>query len=85
MDKAMLEKIHDHCFDNKNELLKVSKCGCCYCLKIFDPKDITEWFKDINGEETAFCPYCHIDSVIAESDEYNLTEELLKEMYDYWM
>ena len=85
MNEVMLKKIHKHCFCNKNELLKVNKCGCFYCLKIFNPNEIDEWIKDEKGEETAFCPYCHIDSVIAESDEYELNEELLKEMYNYWM
>ncbi len=85
MSSNDLEKIHKHSFCNKEELLKVNKCGCFYCLKIFDPKEINEWLEEDNEGETAFCPYCGIDSVIAESNEYELNEELLKEMYDYWM
>jgi len=84
MSKEDLEKIHKHSSCNREELSKVNKCGCFFCLKIFDPKEITQWLKDDNGD-TAMCPYCMIDSVIAESDEYELNEKLLQEMYDYWM
>lgn len=33
---------HRYCMNNKNDLLKDKKCGCFYCLKIFDPKEIEE-------------------------------------------
>lgn len=83
-----IEKLHDihtNSIYNKEDLQNVNKCGCFYCLKIYDPKEIKEWLSENNGKETALCPYCYIDSVIPESDEYELSEQLLKEMYDYWM
>ena len=69
-------KIHSHSIYNK--------CDCFYCLKIFNPTEIKEWLIEDNGKETALCPYCEIDSVIAECNDYKITKELLKEMYDYW-
>lgn len=85
IDTKILERVHKHSFCNKEELLKAKKCGCFYCERIYETKKIVEWLKEDNGDYTAFCPYCHIDSVIAESDKYELNEELLKDMYDYWM
>lgn len=55
MDKNVLNEIHIHCSNNKQELLKVNKGGCFYCLKIFSPAEIKEWIKDKDGY-TAICP-----------------------------
>ena len=78
---------HRYSSDNKPALLKDSRCGCFYCLKIFDPKEIKEYLDDDNELDqygTAECPYCGIDSVIPESSGYPITEEFLKRMYRCW-
>lgn len=64
-----LLKLHDRCRNNKEELNKSSKCGCFYCKKIYDPKEISEWTD--NGQ-TAICPYCSIDSVISNPSKEDL-------------
>lgn len=73
---------HQYSINHKEALQKDKKCGCFYCLKIFDPKEIEDWIPDISG--TACCPYCHIDSVIGESSGYPITEEFLAAMKKYW-
>ena len=73
---------HDFCTNNKPMLIKDKKCGCFFCLSIFEPSEIHEWIKDTDG--TALCPYCGIDSVIGESSGYPLTKEFLSEMKQYW-
>ena len=73
---------HEYCTNNKELLQTDSKCGCFYCLKIFDPREIKEWINDRHG--TALCPYCGIDSVIGEHSGYPITHEFLKKMYEYW-
>lgn len=78
---------HVYSSNNKLALLKDSRCGCFYCLKIFDPKEIEEYLEDDNELDkygTAECPYCGIDSIIPESSGYPITEEFLKRMYRYW-
>ncbi len=65
---------------NMKALRKDSRCGCYFCQSIFSPKEIEEW---IDGEDTAICPYCWVDSVIGESSGYPITEDFLKEMGDY--
>ena len=74
---------HALCSNNKAMLLKDKKCGCFYCLSIFEPSEINEWIKD-TADDTALCPYCGIDSVIGESSGYPLTTEFLSEMKQYW-
>lgn len=75
--------IHRYCTNNREALSKVKKCGCFYCCTIFNPAEIEEW---VEQDNSAVCPHCGVDSVIPESDtgEYELTEDLLKEMYKVW-
>ena len=75
-------------FENKNELLTANKCGCYYCLKIFDPKEIHNYtYEDRKTKEskTALCPYCNTDTVIPENDICTITTELLQEIKNYWL
>ena len=73
---------HAFCTNNKDDLQHDSICGCFYCLRIFSPREITEWIEDTRG--TALCPFCGIDSVIGESAGYPITKEFLEEMQQHW-
>jgi len=73
---------HKYSSNHKTQLLKDKKCGCFYCLSIFNPQEIVEWVPDTHG--TAICPHCGIDSVIGEGSNYPITVEFLKKMKDYW-
>ncbi len=88
MEKWKLEKYADkayvHSINNEKELKYSNKCGCFYCLRIYNPNEIKEWIEEKSGAKTALCPYCGIDSIIAESDDYELCRELLKYMYNIW-
>lgn len=75
-------KAHKKSINNKQELKNSKKCGCFNCLNIFNPNEINNWIADTDG--TAICPYCNIDSVIAENDELKITKEFLNEMHRYW-
>lgn len=81
MDQRIISA-HRFCAKNKPMLLKDKKCGCFYCLSIFNPSEILEWSPDTEG--TALCPRCGIDSVIGESSGYPITKEFLAEMNEYW-
>jgi len=79
---------HKFSINNREKLQKDKKCGCFYCLKIFSPKEITEYLQydhiPIDKDGTALCPYCGIDSVLSRSAGFPLTEEFLKRMYRKW-
>ena len=79
---ARIISAHSFSMNNEPMLMSDKKCGCFYCLRVFDPSEITEWIEDESG--TALCPYCGIDSVIGESSGYPLTREFLAEMQQYW-
>ena len=80
----MIDYIEAHRFSSTNrELLRNDKtCGCFYCLKRFDPKEIVDWIGDASG--TAICPYCGVDSIIGEHSGYPITEDFLRRMRQYW-
>lgn len=73
---------HSFSINNKGMLSRDKRCGCFYCLRVFDPSEIVEWVEDESG--TALCPYCGIDAVIGESSGYPLTREFLEEMNRHW-
>lgn len=76
-----LENAHLHSGHHRDEVMLSEKCGCFYCLKIFKPSEIKEWTE---GQKTALCPHCGIDSVIGSSSLFPITEDFLKEMHLLW-
>ena len=81
-NNSELKKAHQYCTKNKEQLIESNICGCFYCCKIYSPKEIKEYLNE--GDGTALCPYCGIDSVIAENSRFKITKEFLKKMHDYW-
>jgi len=76
------KKAHQHSTNNKKELNKSSICGCFYCCEIYTPSEIKDYLNE--GEGTALCPYCGVDSVIADTSEYKITKDFLMKMHNYW-
>ena len=72
---------HGHSSDNKNEISKSNRCSCFYCLESFPSDEVRQW---VNGENTAICPNCGIDSVIGDASGLSLNKEFLISMKKYW-
>ncbi len=72
---------HKHSFNNRAEVEQSEICGCFYCLETFPSKEVIEW---VNGDNTAICPKCGIDSVLGDEANFDLTPEFLKSMHKYW-
>lgn len=74
-----LQEAHSRSFKNKPGLMLSKNCGCFYCLKIYDTKQIINWTDE---EETALCFYCGVDTVIGDSTGFPVEDpDFLKEMY----
>lgn len=88
MIEDILLKAHRFSSGNKPALEKDELCGCFYCLKVFSPKEITEYLQyddiPIDKDGTALCPYCGIDSVLPQSAGFPLTEDFLRQMNRKW-
>ena len=72
---------HELCTCHRDALTYADKCGCFHCKRIYDPRKITEW---VDHGKTALCPYCGIDAVIPDTEDYPLTTAFLKKMYQKW-
>ena len=80
----ILQSAHNHCFQNRDEILKSEACACFYCLSILKPEEIQAWVNDHNGK-TALCPNCGIDSLIGSHSGFPIEDiEFLKAMNDYF-
>ena len=60
-------------------------CGCYSCGEIFTPENITDWhlYEDDEKGGYAYCPRCGEDTVIMDSQGYEITEEFLEDLDDY--
>ena len=90
--EPILVLAHKHCSGNRVAISQSSLCACFYCLKTFPGEAIQTWWDQpqdaVNGEEalgmTAVCPFCGIDSVLGDQCGYELSEEFLKKMEQFW-
>lgn len=84
MDYKTYDKAREFARYNRRALRRDSLCGCYFCLRIYNPKEIVEWCAEkCRGRGvTAVCPHCGVDAVISESVGYPLTEEFLRGMHE---
>ena len=70
MNEAEARQTAAGSFRNRARVMQTSECGCFYCLATFPSTDVRDWCDD---GETALCPRCGIDSVLAGvTDEMTL-------------
>lgn len=67
---------------NRAQVEASSEVGCYKCLEIFDPKEIKFW---TDQEQTAVCPYCQCDTILAPAPDFEVTKEALSEIHNYWL
>ena len=48
-NNSELEKAHQYCTNNKEQLIESNICGCFYCCKIYSPKEIKEYLNSELG------------------------------------
>lgn len=80
MSSHSLESVYKHSKNNKQEIEKSDTCGCFYCRELFIPKEIEDWVKDDKGD-TALCPYCKIDAIIANASGFDVNKKLLEDLH----
>ncbi len=66
---------------NREALVQSAKAGCYYCLAIYAASEVVRF---LPSEDTALCPYCGIDSVLADQSPYELNAVTLEELHEYW-
>jgi len=74
-----LKALHKLCFRNEHMVRNASRAGCFCCLEVFPTSAIDEWQPDQHSQ-TACCPHCSVDSVLADDEIVKLSHDLLKQM-----
>ena len=73
---------------HRQQIENSAACGCFYCLRIFSPQDITQWWEESKNSDlesaTAVCPHCGIDAVIGSASGYPITQAFLEKMKGHW-
>jgi hypothetical protein len=84
LDQDIL-RAHPHSIDHRAAILASDRCGCFFCLAVFEPSAIEEWIDFVNGVcVTALCPKCGIDSVIGTASGYPVERAFLARMRAHW-
>ena len=65
---------------NKEELKNHKNCSCYFCLKVFKTTEVKEFTEELDGSETAICPFCGIDSLVPGE----VSKEILKSAQKFW-
>ena len=73
---------YQHTSRHRKEIEASEVCGCFYCLATFEPAAIEHWLNE--GDGTAICPECGIDSVIGARSGFPISREFLERMHQHW-
>jgi hypothetical protein len=63
MTESEAETIARLSFHNRARVAAAAECGCFHCQAVFPGSDVREWVDD---GQTALCPHCSIDAVLAD-------------------
>ncbi len=83
MDSPYSFKLSELAFNNRHLLGQSDLCGCFYCLSLFSYQDITKWKND-TYDQTAICPFCGMETVIPSNNNYKLTVNFLRKLYNFY-
>lgn len=82
MNQNDIKNAPQYAWKNRKAVEESPACGCYQCLAVFSSEDIEEWTDYGN---TAMCPKCGCDCVIAQSHAIPLDTQHLKQIHDYWL
>lgn len=70
MNSTDVELAHNRSINHREEILASDKCGCFFCLKIYEPSNIHAWTDSDQNDvgQTALCPRCGIRQQVGISD-----------------
>lgn len=89
MKETELRELHSKSTMNRHAIESSDQVGCFCCERIWDPLDfpIKNWIDehaDKNGNATALCPFCGIDSIVAKLSVGKVTVYMLDQLERYW-
>jgi hypothetical protein len=79
LSQSELKALHQFSFQNELLLRNAKQAGCFCCLEVFPTSAIEDWIQD-QFCQTAYCPHCGVDSVLADDENIKLSHDLLKQL-----
>ena len=96
MKETELRELHNKSTMNRHAIESSDQIGCFCCERIWDPLEfpIKNWIDDHpttrqpsageDGNATALCPFCGIDSIVAKLSVGKVTVYMLDQLERYW-
>jgi hypothetical protein len=81
MTSTELNNAPKYAMKNRQALEESATCGCYQCLSVMSTQDITDW---TDWGNTALCPKCGCDCLIAQSFGIALDKKNLGELNQHW-
>ena len=66
---------------HRSELEASGHCACFFCFKKFATTEIKAW---VDGNETALCPHCGLDSVLGSGTDHRIDDTFLRKMHQHY-
>ena len=79
IDSQLYIAAHKHASRHRVELEASDRCACFFCFRKFVVADIKKW---VDGEQTALCPHCGLDSVLGASG-CRIDDPFLRKMHQH--
>lgn len=81
VESALCVAAHKHSSHHRAEIEASARCGCFFCFRTFRCADIKAW---TDGNQTALCPACGVDSVIGSASKHRLDDTFLRRMHTHF-
>lgn len=70
-----------HSSRHRAEIEASGRCACFFCFRSFASKEIKAW---IDGNQTALCPRCGVDSVLGSASQHRIDDVFLRGMHEHF-
>jgi hypothetical protein len=81
IDSVLCIAAHKHSMRHRAEIEASTRCACFFCFRTFAATDIKTW---IDGNQTALCPRCGVDSVLGSASTHRLDDAFLRGMHQHF-
>jgi hypothetical protein len=83
-DNERMQYAHMFSIYNEPSVKKSHMCACFHCCSVFPAELVKNYAFEFGDPETAICPYCMVDSVLADADWKDFSPKFLESMYEYF-
>lgn len=81
IDSDLCIAAHKHSTRHRAEVEASSRCACFFCFRTFKGAEVTAW---TDGNQTALCPKCGVDSVLGSASKHRLDDPFLRGMHQHF-